>query len=87
MMYMKQYTVSQLRISLKEALDAVVRGEEVVVTRLGQTFTIRPANHLIEPLDVHIVPKGLEKEVLTPGSVIEFCKHNQVRGFCKKGCK
>lgn len=84
MMYMREYTVASLRIKLKEALDAVIRGEEVRITRLGQTFVIQPVNALTEPLEV---PRESVKDVETPGGSLEFCKHDQVKGFCKKGCR
>lgn len=46
-MYMSAYTMSEARAALAALLDAVERGEEVLITRHG-----RPAARLVPPREV-----------------------------------
>lgn len=66
-----------------------IRGEEVYVERSGVLFKITPAN--VEPKpSVEIVgrtPRHLETIGVTPEKSYDFCKHGQVKGFCKSGCR
>lgn len=75
---MKYYTVAEFRKNMKEALDRVVKGEEIYIERLGQEFKVVDALGLVpseEPLKEE-PPKG-PTEALSVGDALDEIKSQE----------
>lgn len=88
---------SSLRKQLKEYLN-IAMVEPVYIERAGAWFRlehypspdldIRPGTPVVKEQDAKVMD---EPGKVTPAEradkIFDFCKHGQVKGLCRKGCK
>lgn len=80
------YNVPQFRKELKDAFDMALRGEEVFVERSGVLFRLSTSN--VTPItQKEFMPPIAGKIAASMDREYNFCKHDQIKGLCKKGCK
>lgn len=80
----------EFRANMKKYLDMAIRGEQVSIVRGGVVFDIlvRPAGvRLTQAKKAVISSSDVPRTKDNPSNEIEFCKHDQVKGLCRLGCR